>query len=274
MSPADLKENYSELVALTKLYLLREHSPKEWKICEDDSFAFFKAQAQKQKKPQAPLQTPPQTIVSTPPRKLEAAPAEPAPKKETAPPPTEKKVEPEKPQKKSSLPSFELNPPKEHPTVDCNDVKQILKKLFPQLTLIPTPPDDREAKKMLLYKQTTFEIAILSFDTKTPPFLTHVANAISQEHSTAKVISAQRVEKEKKWNQLLSLPHLKLIIASDYGLYSYPELMQHYREVPKQAKAYLAKIPLLLLADLSLYLKEPKLKPALWRAICEQLRDD
>ncbi len=65
-------------------------------------------------------------------------------------------------------------------------------------------------------------------------------------------------------------PDLRLVIASDYDLYLQPELMKVYREAPQQGKHYLNKTPLLLLSDLSLYLKEPQLKSLLWRAICNE----
>ena len=68
------------------------------------------------------------------------------------------------------------------------------------------------------------------------------------------------------WNS----SNLRLIIASDYGLYLQPKLMAYYREVTQQGKHFVNNIPLLLLSDLALYLKEPQLKSLLWRAICKE----
>ena len=56
---------------------------------------------------------------------------------------------------------------------------------------------------------------------------------------------------------------IKLIISSDFGIYSFPNLMRYYREFQKT----LGGIPVLLLTDLSLYLTQPHLKAALWQTL-------
>jgi len=61
-------------------------------------------------------------------------------------------------------------------------------------------------------------------------------------------------------------------MTSDYGIYSLSELMKHYKEDNRHNKRFLNKVPLLLLPDVSVYLKEPLLKLSLWRSLCETLR--
>jgi hypothetical protein len=47
--------------------------------------------------------------------------------------------------------------------------------------------------------------------------------------------------------------------------------VQFYKEIPSQGIRTLGKIPLFLLPDLSLYLKDPLLKRSLWKALCQKI---
>lgn len=241
-----------ELISLTKQHLLDEYSLKEWKFCDEETYRFFKERA----KPQAASpQKAPVVIreIAPVPFKLEAVRKEIAAVKIAEPPPPAEIVAPQQTE------------------TDFSDIKKILQSRFPSLAILPTPPDDSEANKASENKSGS-EVIILSFDKQTPLFLKNLACAITQEIAPCTILPASRLENEKAWENLLRQKQLKLLLSTDYGLFSLPNAMQYYREVPKQAKSFLGNIPLLLLTDLSLYLKEPKLKPTLWRAICQMIK--
>lgn len=155
-------------------------------------------------------------------------------------------------------------------------MKPAIQKNFPDLNLLREPPDDALAKSLReSWKETcsAAEVIILSFQEteKQSELLSQIANAITILIKPAKVLPAMKIEQEKGWEQLLASPSLKLLMASDYAIYGLPELMKHYRELSKTAEHFLGKIPLFLLADMSLYLREPLLKPSLWRALRKHL---
>lgn len=147
--------------------------------------------------------------------------------------------------------------------------------LFPDWKLSESIPSDSLAKKnkdAWLKNQEVPTVIILSFQENVQQltFLKNIAHAITLRLAPTRIISASQIEKDNQWEAILKSAQLQLIISSDYGLYLQPQLMQHYKEIPGQSKHTLNNIPLLLLSDISLYLKEPQLKPLLWRAICNE----
>ena len=238
-----------ELISLTKQHLLSEYSQKEWKFCDEETYRFFKARAK--------------TAATSPvPKKV----IEPIVVKEKAPPlPVKEPVQ-------EVVIVEEVKPIVKTEYNDFDEIKRVLQIRFPSFALLSTPPDDSESKKITEIKPAATQVVILNYDKQTPPFLKNLAFAIEQELATCQILSAPRLESEKGWDNLLRQTGLKLILTTDYGLFSMPGGMQTFREIPKQAKSFLGNIPLLLLTDLSLYLNEPKLKPTLWRAICQMIK--
>lgn len=158
---------------------------------------------------------------------------------------------------------------------DFREFWKLCPALFPDWILCETVPSDviaQKHKNAWLNDQIMTPVIILAFDDeeKQLTFLKNIAQAISLRLAPTRVLSVQKLEKENSWENVLNSSHLSLIIACDYGLYLQPKLMRFYREEPQQSKHFLNQIPLLLLSDLPLYLKEPQLKPLLWRAICNE----
>lgn len=152
---------------------------------------------------------------------------------------------------------------------------QIFKNLFPNVPIYENPPADLVAKKFQnqwKQAQEILPVAILAFhkDKVHEGFLKSIAQAITLRLAPARVIFADEWKKSNSWSHLIEAPHLRLVIANDYEIYMQPELMQYYKENANEGKHFLGKTPLLLLSDLSLYLKEPSLKALLWRAICNE----
>lgn len=300
-----IKKCYAELLALTQVFLLREYSPKEVKTVDPAVFGFLQRKMKtsslnQTRSPSKPIPSilPASTVPrattnppSTEPRPPETPPEPiPSPKPEPRPPnplppPTQPEPSPTEPQppiiqdkvNKTNFHSKELNletlaVPQAR---EQREFWKIFPTLFPELRLCESIPSDSVAQKLKnawLNDQVIPPVIILSFhqEEKQLNFLKNLAQAISLRLAPARVLSASKGEKENGWENILNSPHLRLVIASDYGLYMQPALMRFYREMPQQGKHFLNHIPLLLLSDLALYLKEPQLKPLLWRAICNE----
>lgn len=292
-----LYSQYKELLALTQLFLLRECSLQEQRMTDSQTYRFF----QKLSSSQASQPSTKRTLIPTPPPAPAPAPAlapvpakpplhvkplppssqEPLkepyrPSSSETPPPTPTKTTSAKLVTEQPKQAFlNLEPLPAAQPIDCQQFRIILKEHFPHYPLTDHIPSDQRAKKVKnawQMEQMIPPILILSFQEqeKQLNFLKNVAEAITRHGVPARVISGPKMERDKTWDQILKTAGLQLIIASDYGLYLLPELMKHYKESPRQAKHFLGEIPLLLLSDLSLYLKEPQLKPLLWRAICAE----
>lgn len=129
---------------------------------------------------------------------------------------------------------------------DFKEVYDFHKKEFPQYPVTPLAPE--------------LDVAILSFnDLPTHrTFLLMLEKAISLRfNKKVKVLSGTGWE------------NAKLVIAPDYGIWGDPLLSKNVRE---EGRPFLGNIPLFLLTDLGLYMREPKLKSSLWKALCQELQ--
>lgn len=300
-----LKESYKELLALTQLFIQREYSSQKELLINPPTLAFFQKFQETsfsmnpiKKERFFPSTTSSPRIdefkASTPPSPLPEPRPEPTPPPPTQPePPPQPNPEPSKPnptpppaQPEPQPPMIHKNPKEESllalDPINASTISQDFggfwknfPHLFPHIRLFESIPADSFAKKIKniwLNEQTIPPILILSFheEEKQLRFLKNIAQAITLRLAPARVFSASKWEKEKRWESLLTSPNLHLIITSDYGLYLQPGLMHYYREIPQQGKHFLLQTPLFLLSDLSLYFKEPQLKSLLWRAICNE----
>lgn len=264
------KEQYTELLAFTKRYLQQEYAHESWVTSDKETFNCFKQYALNQKKEVAKTPVP----VPPAPKPAIVAPAKPLPPvaKKVLPQslPQTKPVEKKTASQTASGYNLESLPPTQ--IQDLNDWRKIINERFPNLELLDGPPKDDIAKQInSAWQQPKVipSVIILSFQEagKEQVFLHNIAKAIQARYTSAAVMSVQEIEYEFGWDFTLQSKNLQLIIANTHGLNGVPALMQHYREVQKHAKFYLSKVPLYLLSDISLYLKEPHLKPALWQEI-------
>lgn len=198
----------------------------------------------------------PEKIIAPPPKPIVVS--EPVPPKPV--------VVPETP---PILPSWRSEQPLPIETINTSSLKALYQKLFPQLPVIQTIPSDAQAKKIAnrwKTKNQAAPISILYFSEPGPQkeLLIAITTAIDVYFGPARLIHAEAIEKEKQWETFLSSSELKLVIACDYTLWQLTDLMQHFKESPNRT---LKNIPLFLLPDLSLYLKDPSLKRSLWKAI-------
>lgn len=280
------KERYTELLALTQLYLLQEYPNKGSIPVGLDTYNYFKQLAlqQKSQNQKAP------TIAPMPMPTKPPSPLPPAPQKTqvpsvpqntaTVPPVPEPQIKPATQEKTvaSKSENFVLEPISVVTPTELNDVRQAVTERFPAQKIVDTIPSNDETKKNESgwHKEMGVpEVVILSF-TEVPSqviFLQNIAKAIQDRLSTtAQVMSAGQLEQEGSWEALLNAKGIRLIIASDHALPTVPRLMQYYRELPKHAKYFVGKVPLCLMSDISLYQSEPQLKAPLWKMIQSMLQ--
>lgn len=156
------------------------------------------------------------------------------------------------------------------------EYQKILTYAFTDWRYLPDIPNDKKAKAISerwKTKNQSAPISILLFQEtgKHHQFLTNLTTALDVFFGETKQISGASIEKENQWETFLSVPELKLIIICDSSLWQMPNLLKFYREIPNQTERFLSNTPLLLLPDLSLYLKDPSLKRSLWKAICQKI---
>lgn len=199
-----------------------------------------------------------------------------------------KKQKDEKPQKKSliktSLPVEKPNPHIDFITLEkppkneisLEKTKKIIEEIAPNYPLLQNVPNDEKARQIALgyqLKKKSAAVTILSY--KESPqgllFLKNLAIAIDNCFLPAKVVSASEIEKENNWEIFLSQEELILIIGSDYSIWELAHLIPHYREIPAKNEHFLGDIPLFMLPDISLYLKEPLLKKSLFAALKKKI---
>lgn len=159
---------------------------------------------------------------------------------------------------------------------DMEEMRKIMAKAAPQIKLQNTIPDDADAKKIANMWQEhlkSLEVAIFAFGEtgKNLEFLHNVAKAIDALIAPAKVINAARFEKEKKWVLFFEAHPLKLILAPDVKQWKSTDLVAFYKENPSTSKSLLGQSPLLFLQPIETYLKNPKEKRMLWKAIVSHL---
>jgi hypothetical protein len=251
-----LIKDYYELICLTRQFLVQEHS--------------VAIAPQQPVKPAPVVPAPELRPILLPEVRHEAALEKPAPAplpKPVTPPQIEKPAQP--PQDRSVI---ALEPMQQPENLVWKELGGFMQREFSGVAITQEIPSDEAAKKVKNSWRdalTPTDVVLLSF--QEPPrqsaFLTQVANAIAVSHRPAKLLSALKIEQENGWDAFLTDSKLKLIIASDYAIYNLPQLMRHYRESSKTAEYFLGNVPLFLLADLSLYLREPLLKASLWKAL-------
>lgn len=147
-----------------------------------------------------------------------------------------------------------------------SDIMKTLQKIAPGIKLTDHVADDSEAKKIAsAYKEKVpeVEVVLLVCDAapETMEFLKTLAKAIDNQLAKAKILAADRFEREKRWDLFLNNP-FRLIICSD-GYQNYPELMRFYQAA--------SKVPFLSLSPAATY-QALEQKALLWKSLCQILK--
>ncbi len=193
------------------------------------------------------------------------------------PAPVIKKVEtPPSPSFKETLPPLKPMIKEEISSFNFSAMRNLLSIVAPELAILHEIPKDDLAKKISerwKTKNKSAPISVLLFQepAEQKALLEQIAKALDVYFGPAKIVHAEKIEKDKQWEAFLSVADLKLVIVCDYTLWQLSSLMQFYKETPAQGTRMLRDTPLFLLPDLSLYLKDPLLKRSLWKALCQKI---
>lgn len=181
--------------------------------------------------------------------------------------------------KKPSLPQEEIHKdkPKESSFLlekieakrSLPSLASLYQKIAPHIVVHAHPPSDKEVKRRNLAAKDRLTLPSIPLfvshqNKKDLSFLDHLAHAIDTTFLSCKTFCIDEIERENRWDNILSAPHLKLIILSEPLLFQCPHLLSSYRETPKRVLKKLKNVPTLLLSDPSLYQKNPQLKKELW----------
>jgi hypothetical protein len=200
----------------------------------------------------------------------------PPPKKEVLPPPVVLTPEPPPPPKIEApvIAVKEEAPPKKR---ECtNTLRTLFAKIAPECVILDEIPSDLVAKKIANRWKTKNQIAPITFLSYQEQadhrlLLEQIVKALDVYFGPAALISADPIEEAKDWKTFLSAAELKLVIICDHTLWQLQHLRHFYKETPAQNMRLLGDKPLLMLPDLSLYLKDPLLKRSLWKALCQMI---
>ena len=156
------------------------------------------------------------------------------------------------------------------------DVKMHVRKVLPEIPYIQDIPTDQQAKIIAenwkYHSQISpFIILYNSKNQKEKTFLENLAKALSVYFVPTKVIFANEIEKENRWEVILDPSVLKFIIAPDDQIWDLPHMMSHYSENTAKSLVFLDEVPLFLIRNLSMYFQDPTLKSSLWKAICQKV---
>lgn len=269
-------ECYTELLALTQMYLLQEYSPTERIFSDPEIFEYFKATAQRQATPVSPEALPTekgtlhlQSRQPTSPAQPPATPTIPEQKPHLAPVEKrtpkipdvthQKDVSQEKVTSQHILTfALETLPPLK--PWDLTEIRKLTTERLPHISIVDAIPSFEDSNIP--------EVIIFAFDT-IPEHLTllnNIANALNVRGVATQVIDAQKSD----WNGILHSPKVRLVLAEEKGILANENLRKSYRK--NNEGANISEHPLLLLSDVASYLREPALKVTLWKALKEILK--
>jgi hypothetical protein len=149
------------------------------------------------------------------------------------------------------------------------EIRQLVKKTLPEVTLTELIPGDASAKKMSeLWKQKHLEahVFVVSFG-EAGQFLQNVTKAIDSLLAPAILLDGKQTD----WNLAFKAPALKLVLAPPFSSWKTTPLAKFYRENPSHQTYFVNEIPLLLMEPVAAYLKNLDLKRELWKTLSTRL---
>ncbi len=184
--------------------------------------------------------------------------------------------------KLKELPKEDLSLPKKeestHKIVSSHQQEEfffLMRSVAPTLPLHASPSSDvkaHEKKKAWKWFLELPEIALLfpHYGKEEDLFLTQVSQAIHHHFSSSRMIDLKKIEKSSQAEMLFQAKKVKWIITTKNVLHSSPFLLKRLRQIQQTGESFLHDVPLILIEDPSLYLKNPELKRDLWKTLCRR----
>lgn len=192
--------------------------------------------------------------------------------KEISPSPTPTTVTKEEPTTFFKLEPLELY--KKDSTATFSELQLLFELLFPAIPLYKGSLESLslKLKNIKTVKEEIFSVIILSHNEakKSLSLLKNLKEAISLCLGPARLVHACELLTEIDREAIFNSSTIHLMIATKQSLLIDPSFISSNSESPEGERFYLGKIPLLILSDPSLYLRQPELKSRLWREICDK----
>lgn len=248
---------YKELIALTKRHLNEEYDQDSRIWTNLETYNYFRS-----------LTPPPKPVAEPAPQPQPRAAARPPPPNKEAPLP--EKIQPQ--------PKAQILPPKRHTQemlksddkLDFADVRAVLKEVAPQLKIIDAIPNDALAKRIAQsWKETLPEVVLIATEATEgqQELLLKIAAAIRSLG-----YSAGCLEGTIDWNELLTAPHLKLILMTEQTMQQCGDLVSKHRYDRQRQRHFLDGRLLCPLPALDKLETAPALKTQLWNTIRQLLQ--
>ncbi len=268
------RNQLSELIALTRLYVHRTHSKGDMFASLPEYLSHFSSQSAKaQVKP--PLSIKKENPQSSAFREVKQAPIEPIQFEpiqsqeerlgSSIKEPIKSIVQPkifEKENSSSHSANFLVEPVQSSILTPPNkEFVLIMQESFPSYLLNFTLLEERKTLDeapitILLFKNHSFEER---------QFLGYLADALSSEIALTQILDVSDREGQFNLEKFLDSENRKLILGVEQNLREHRQFNKSMTR--NQEDAFLGKIPLILLSTITSYLENPHLKPILWKSI-------
>jgi hypothetical protein len=162
-----------------------------------------------------------------------------------------------------------------HPLESPSQIQTLLQKCAPSVRLRETTVDDAAATRLMqAWQEYVGEVDVIllaaSQKKEIVELIKNLAKTLAQKKGQrVKALSAERLEREKRWDLFLSKNRPKLLIASA-ELLQMQNAMSFYKQNTATGEASLEGIPLLVLSEPATYAKQEKI--ALWNTVCHHLK--
>lgn len=182
--------------------------------------------------------------------------------------------------KTEALLQVEAAPPHRAPmaTPPPSQVRNSLQKLFPHLQLHEAPLADTKARQIAQgweERISDAEVILLTFcpSAEELVFVKNLAKAIQTHLKPIKILSGDKIEREKRWELFLERNSFSLLIATP-SIEQFPGALSFYKGFPGKGESFLNKTPLLILSPHTTYTTTREAKQALWTKLCQMLRTE
>ncbi|HEY2810863.1 MAG TPA: hypothetical protein VGJ00_05700 [Rhabdochlamydiaceae bacterium] len=148
-------------------------------------------------------------------------------------------------------------------------------KNFP-LSLNEAIPDDKAATRIMNAWEEyigAIDVVVIACekDEETLSLIKNLSKSIDQKLAKAKILSADRLEKEERWDLFLAKNNPKLILATA-GFSHLKNALRYCTFKPVTSERLFGAYPLIILAPAAVYAQTPKEKITLWNQICSLLK--
>lgn len=150
-------------------------------------------------------------------------------------------------------------------------ISDILKKMAPEIAILPDVPKDEEAKAIkAFWKQKSHHapicILLVENSKEAAEFANNLANAIASSFGPTKVVTLAEIQSSK-----LVMEGCKVLLGNEAGILQSALLRSSYRKVVNKKEYFLFDLPILLMHPPSYYQAYPQQKASLWKELCQTL---